>query len=223
MHKHQEVKLHLGCGERYLDGYVNIDFPMSSHTVQRRSVADIHADLQGLRFQAGMVGEVRLHHVFEHFQRPTACALLASWFSWLRSGGKLYIEVPDFRKAALTLLNPFVSLHRHMIVERHLFGSHEAEWAAHREGYTPAILQRTVAAFGFEEVMILRNSWRGTNNIELMAKRSPKEISREKFEVIAEDFLRGYLLDDSESEQRLLNVWMDMFRMQVGKSWAEDE
>ena len=28
------TRLHLGCGTRYLDGYVNIDYPPSEHTVR---------------------------------------------------------------------------------------------------------------------------------------------------------------------------------------------
>ena len=79
-------KLHLGCGQRYLEGYVNIDFPAAEHTVQEQSVADRHADLLCLSYPAGSIDEIRLHHVFEHFDRHTACALMASWQSWLKVG-----------------------------------------------------------------------------------------------------------------------------------------
>jgi predicted SAM-dependent methyltransferase len=82
------VKLHLGYGQRYLEGYVNIDFPVSEDTLQKDNVADLHAGILGLRYPVGSVEEIRLHHVFEHFSRPVACALLASWFSWLYPGGK---------------------------------------------------------------------------------------------------------------------------------------
>ena len=38
--QNQTIRLHLGCGENHLDGYVNIDFPQSSHSVQENSGAD---------------------------------------------------------------------------------------------------------------------------------------------------------------------------------------
>ena len=86
------MKLHLGCGQRYFEGYVNIDYPQSEHTVQQKSVADQFANLMELRYRKGTIDEVRLHHVFEHFPRATACALLASWNSWLKIGGILRIS-----------------------------------------------------------------------------------------------------------------------------------
>ena len=61
------MKLHLGCGQQYFEGYRNIDFPLTQHTVQTKSVADEHADLTSLRYPAGSIDEIRLHHVFEHF------------------------------------------------------------------------------------------------------------------------------------------------------------
>jgi predicted SAM-dependent methyltransferase len=67
-----ETKLHLGCGQRHLEGYINIDFPASEHSVQDKSVADIQADITQLSYPASSIDEVRLHHVFEHFPRPVA-------------------------------------------------------------------------------------------------------------------------------------------------------
>lgn len=217
------MKLHLGCGQRYLDGYVNIDFPPSSHSVQEKSLADLETDISCLKYASETIEEIRLHHVFEHFSRPIACALLASWFSWLKPGGSIHLEVPDFQKTARAILSPFSSFKERAVAERHLFGSHEAVWAIHCEGYTPVMLKKIIEAYGFKVIRILKNSWRGTYNFELFGEKKPAKITRSDFEGITAEYLKNYLLDDSESETRLLRVWMEIYIKQIEKSWARIE
>ncbi|CAH2031082.1 hypothetical protein [Trichlorobacter ammonificans] len=213
------MKLHLGCGQRYLEGYVNIDFPLSSHTVQTESVADLHTDITTLRYLPGSVAEVRLHHLFEHFPRPVACGLLACWHSWLHPGGLLRIEVPDFSRTARIVLNPFSSFRQRAVAERHLFGSHEAPWAVHCEGYTPAMLKQLVGCFGFTPLRLERNAWCGTCNIELYAVREEGIPDRESAAGRADRWLRQFLLDENV-EQRLHATWMEQFAEQLDKGWA---
>ena len=92
------LKLHLGCGERYLSGYVNIDLPTTEHSVQTRTKVDVEADITTLRYESGSIAEIRLHHVLEHFARPTALRLLMQWYDWLVEGGVLVLETPDFER-----------------------------------------------------------------------------------------------------------------------------
>lgn len=214
-----EMKLHLGCGQRYLSGYQNIDFPQSEHTVQTTSVANVHADLLTLRFKESSINEIRLHHVFEHFPRFTACALIAAWQSWLKERGVLRIEVPDLLMTGLAAINPFSSRHRRRVAERHLFGSHEAAWAGHKEAYTTGELRTLLSTFGFRMTKRYRNSWRGTYNIDLVAEKH-RSLSCSGCREAASAYLRGFLLDESESELRLLDTWMDQYEQQIEKSWA---
>lgn len=215
------MKLHLGCGQRYLEGYVNIDFPASSHTVQEKSIADVHADILALRYAPETIEEVRLHHVFEHFPRPIACALLANWYSWIKPQGLLHIEVPDFQRTAQVMLNPFASFKKKAVAERHIFGSHEAGWAGHLEGYTPETMKRMISCYGFKVNEIKKNAWQGTYNFELIAEKSAKKLSKNDFEAVTEKYLRNYLLDDRET--RLLKFWMEAYNSQMRKSCAQNE
>lgn len=214
------MKLNLGCGQRYLEGYINIDFPLSSHPVQEVSLADLHADILSLRYPAETVEEVRLHHVFEHFPRPVACALLASWFSWLKPGGKIHIEVPDFQETAQAMLNPNSMLKEFAVAERHIFGSHEANWAVHYEGYTPGSLISFIENYGFKIIEIKKNNYMGTYNFELKAIKSNHKLTKEDLEQITENYLKNFLLDQSNTEQKLLSVWMDIYNKQIGQSWG---
>jgi hypothetical protein len=216
------MKLHLGCGQGYLDGYRNIDFPPSEHPVQARSVADEHADILSLRYLPESIDEVRLHHVFEHFPRPLACALLACWHTWLRPGGMLHLEVPDFAATASIILSSRASRRAKAVAERHLYGSHEAAWAVHCEGYTPAMLKTFVATFGFETQELHKNSWQGTHNIELLATRSERSYRLAESRGRAEDYLRLFMLDDSVSERAMLGVWLEMFCQQAVRGGVID-
>lgn len=116
-------KLHLGCGENYLQGYHNIDFPSTSHTVQTNTVVDEYADILELYYSVSSMAEVRLHHVFKHFfTRPASLALLASWWSSrLAKDGILRIEVPGFDRCARIVLSPFSISTNQNRTERHLF------------------------------------------------------------------------------------------------------
>lgn len=212
------MKLHLGCGQRYLEGYLNMDFPPDKHTVQLTSVADQYVDLLSLCYERETVHEIRLHHVFEHFPRPVACGLLAAWHRWLIPGGILHLEVPDFKRTARVILNPLSSNREKAVAERHLYGSHEAPWAVHNEGYTPTMLQQLVTQFGFSVLKVRRSSWEGTFNFELLAEKDARPFCREECISLASGYLQNFLLDDSDSECRLLAVWLQKFNEQLEKA-----
>jgi len=211
----QPVKLHLGCGQKCLAGYLNIDFPLENHSVQQKSVADLHADITSLNYPQGTVGEVRLHHVFEHFRRPTAAAFLASWNRWLIDGGRLHIEVPDLYRSCLTIVNPLSSFHRKAITERHLFGSHEASWAIHYEAYTADLLSGMMRAFGFKLIKSRHISWRGIYSIELIAVKIRSFNDPADSREAARQYLTNFLVDSSKDELTLLDAWLSMFDEQM--------
>jgi predicted SAM-dependent methyltransferase len=215
------MKLHLGCGQRYFEGYKNIDFPLDDHSIQLDSKADEHHDIKALSFVLGTVQEVRLHHVFEHFNRPQACALVSSWSSWMNTGGLVRIEVPDYFRTTLSILNPFSSFRRKMVGIRHLFGSHEAHWAYHYEGYSKKQLKKLLRANDFEVIKVRRNSWRGTYNIDITAQKSGKINTRKQFTNSNKEYLMNFLLDDSEIP--LLDLWMIDYEKQLDKSWVKSE
>ncbi len=214
------MKLHLGCGEIYLEGYVNIDYPPSEHTVQTKSVVDEYHDITELRYPKESVEEIRLHHVFEHFSRPVYPALLASWWSWLKPGGLLRIEVPDFDRMARTVLSPLTSPKSKGKALRHIFGAQEASWAVHFEGWSGKRLAKVLKEFGFRVEKINRISWNGLYNIEVFARKDPHPLTQQDFEEKAKEALSLYLVDDSETERRMLETWLKAYREQIKKSFA---
>lgn len=214
------LRLHLGCGQTYLKGYLNIDYPPTEHTVQTQSVADRYEDITQLRFERGSVDEVRLHHVFEHFRRPQVAAMVACWNTWLRDSGRLHIEVPDLGRIARVFSNPLSTNRTRAIAERHLFGSHEAPWAAHYEGYDARLLKNMLAIFGFKNEKIQRKSWRGTHNIHIHVCKVRELNSLDEGIELGRKYLKQFLVDETEGELEMLRVWLKAFELQLSAGWA---
>jgi GT2 family glycosyltransferase/predicted SAM-dependent methyltransferase len=139
------MKLHLGCGNNYLDGYTNVELPCNRHFT-----ADVYSDINDLIFPDSSVEEIVIEHVFEHFDRPTALSLIIKWNRWMVEGGKLIIVVPDFMRNARSILDENLSFGHQQALLRHIFGSQEADWAIHRDGWFTEKFFEILRRFGFD-------------------------------------------------------------------------
>jgi len=87
------IKLHLGCGERILPGYVNVD-------IQRVPGVDVACDLRRLPFSSESVESIYSCANLEHFGRNEWRDILSHWYSVLQPGGVIRVSTADFRAAA---------------------------------------------------------------------------------------------------------------------------
>jgi len=209
--KDGKPNLHLGCGNVYLEGYINIDFPLDQQTATPLSHAkvDEYADITRLVYEPGSVAEVRLHHVFEHFDRPTAIALLVNWYQWLVEDGVLTIETPDFDRCTKAYL--FGNAKTRGLVLRHLFGSHDAHWAVHYDGWYKKKFREHLSALGYRNLKFRLVNDRGLHNITAKAQKKAPYLTVAQQKAAAEKLLRLSLVDNSASEQRRLAVWLNTF------------
>jgi len=212
------MKLHLGCGTRYFEGYVNIDYPPTEHTVQKNLVADKLCNILELNYEPGTIDEVRLHHVFEHFSRPVTCALLSNWYLWLKPGGILHIEVPDFEKTAKAALSIFTKPKQRFVALRHIFGSHEAHWAVHYEGYSNKLITELLSNYGFKIKEYKRNEHKGTYNIEVIAIKENNNLKQSDLISISRSWLANYMVGEAESEKLMHSIWMEEYTKLLNKS-----
>ncbi len=83
------LKLHLGCGDQYFEGYVNIDF-------RKTPATDVVCGIKKLPYPDASADAIELYHVIEHLPRHDLPVALGEWNRVLRPGGKLIIECPDF-------------------------------------------------------------------------------------------------------------------------------
>ena len=54
------VKLHLACGDDYIDGYVNVDL----YNTKR---VDAKFDIRQIPYESNSVDEIKAFHIIEHF------------------------------------------------------------------------------------------------------------------------------------------------------------
>jgi trans-aconitate methyltransferase len=84
------IKLHLGCGTKHIDGYVNID-------VRYLPGVDEVNNIKFLRnYKPNSVDVIYACHVLEHFSRWEYKIVLTRWFELLKPGGVLRLAVPNF-------------------------------------------------------------------------------------------------------------------------------
>jgi predicted SAM-dependent methyltransferase len=91
--------LNVGCGNRYLKGWTNIDFRSSDKSVISHNL------LTGLPFEERAFELVYHSHVLEHFDKKQGAYLIRECFRVLQSGGIIRIAVPDLSKIAAQYLS----------------------------------------------------------------------------------------------------------------------
>ena len=87
------LHLHLGCGPKYLPGFVNID----ANPLQK---LDLWLDVRcGLPFASSSVESVYSTHMFEHFYPDELEDILRECARVLKPGGGMRLIVPSLRSA----------------------------------------------------------------------------------------------------------------------------
>lgn len=93
------LRLHLGCGDDYLKGWLNVDY-------SKNSKADIVMDFKDLKnlFSENSVQEVLMVHSISYLRFWEAIDFFSDIHRILQKNGKLTLEFPDVIKCAKSLL-----------------------------------------------------------------------------------------------------------------------
>lgn len=84
------MKLHLGCGKKYIDGFKHVDLQDLEHI-------DYKASVDKLDFaEDNSIELIYTAHVLEHFGRNEYKDVLKEWHRVLKRNGVLRISVPSF-------------------------------------------------------------------------------------------------------------------------------
>lgn len=142
------VKLHIGCGNRTLPGYINVDiqdFPGVDRVDNART-------LHSFKDEEG--DEIYCSHLLNHFNRSSILDVLSCWNQVLKPGGRIRIAVPDFEAICKVYAKDGLSE-----LEGLLCGGQRHELDHHTMQFDFALLQSFLEAAGFGDVC--RYDWQG--------------------------------------------------------------
>lgn len=151
------MKLNIGSRKKHHKGYTTIDIE-SGHGV------DFVGDFRKMSFEG--IDEILAEHLLEHFSRDESIAVLGLWNKWLTIGGILIVETPDFEGICENF-----NKDRYWMT-RHTYGSQEADWAFHKDGWYEEKFKDVLPSVGFEILSISKTvSRRILPNIKVVAKK----------------------------------------------------
>lgn len=153
-----KIKIHLGCGRHKLDGYINMD-AMPTNGVDPDMFYVLAAD-NPLPFEDGSASEILAVHLFEHFTKLQALALLKDWLRVLRGKGRLILEMPDLKKCCENFARDPTN---HSLGMAGLYGDQDSgiDFYTHKFGWYPASLEKALYETGFRKIEFKTPQWHG--------------------------------------------------------------
>lgn len=153
------LKLHLGCGIKFIEGFVHIDLADYPHIRYKRNI--INLDM----FQDESVDLVYCSHALQYFDRLEAYAALREWHRILKRGGILRLAVPDFEAIVKVYLRNKDLDQRGILGP--LYGRMfvNGEFIYHKMVYDFESLKRLLELVGFKNMH--RYDWRQTEHADV--------------------------------------------------------
>ena len=182
---HSLVRLHIGCGEHLLPGWVNTD------RVARVPGVATGIELTALPYPDASVEEILAEHVLEHLSFAEEARAWPEMARVLRPGGRLTLEVPDFEWVCATFLAAddewrdfYVVGHpdhyagcgraldqRWGILQTMFFGNQNGAGQFHRSAYTETKLRTLASRTDFAEIAIERRFAKGGQALRAVLMR----------------------------------------------------
>lgn len=166
------LKLHLGCGVKKLNGWVNID------SVKEFCPNLVHDLRQPLPYDDLSVDEVLAEDLLEHFDKYTRFLVFYDWSRVLKIGGIITIQVPNFKK----ILHRYFKWGFDTLVEN-IFGENMmrsevylGHFGNHKWGYSENSLKKFVRLFGIDSVKIEKKVF----NLYLIGEKH-RHVSEDEF------------------------------------------
>lgn len=138
------MKLHLGCGNKFIEDFIHVDLQELKHI-------DYKTSLDNLFFaQDNSVRLIYSAHVLEHFGRNEYKNVLKEWYRVLDDGGILRISVPSFESAIKYYLEKEDNLEK--ILGLLVGGQKVGQYDYHKMIFDKKLLTQSLMDVGFREV-----------------------------------------------------------------------
>lgn len=158
-------RVHLGCGDHRLEGWINVDLAPSAAV---DAVVDCAGDLP---FAPGTVAFLHCEDLLEHVEREKGIALLRECFRVLRPGGVLRVLTPDLRQLVQKVYLESAPLHLGWCAAQlsargacQSLNMHLRMNGEHRFVYDEEELRKTLEEIGFR---VARVGWNRSEHPEL--------------------------------------------------------
>lgn len=147
------IRLNLGCGDKILTGYINVDIAEST----KGNKPDLVSDISKLeKFTDNSVDEILTVHVIEHFYYWHLPTVLAEWKRILKPGATMITETPNLLTACQQIIrDPYkAALPNAQRSMWTLFGNpfEEDVLMCHRWCFTPQTLTYLFSEAGFVNI-----------------------------------------------------------------------
>lgn len=151
------MKLHLGCGKKYIEGYKHVDLQDLPHIDYQTSVdkLDFAAD--------NSIQVIYASHVLEHFGRHEYTAVLKEWYRVLQPNGILRIAVPSFDAVVEYYTQNDDNLE--LLLGFLVGGQKAGEYDYHHMVFDQKLLTKVLKEIGFSDVQ--NYDWRKTDHATL--------------------------------------------------------
>ena len=147
------MKLHLGCGLKKIEGYINVD-------IMKTPAVDIVDDVSRLsKFANESVDLIYACHILEHFKRKEYFDVLKRWTELLVPGGILRLSVPDFAKVVDIYQKGLFPLERLL---GFINGGQTYLYNYHYMNFDYKLLEKDLIELGYEEISLWE--WKTTEH-----------------------------------------------------------
>lgn len=167
------MKLHIGCGPVYLEGYINVDaradfilpnvpddiFEQNKTTFDNyykhefgkgssKTIVDVESDILNLSFENGSVDEIVLLHILEHIPQYDLSVVLDKIYNMLKQNGTFIVGVPDLKGFAKMMVDAKTKEEEEWCI-RLIHGTQRDKYCHHFCGYTEETLLDLLKKYGF--------------------------------------------------------------------------